>query len=111
MSRILLYIVLGCAPVWGHAHADWDYSVSAQLAMYDAIEQRCGAVNRATIRKKLADMMWRLTPEERSEMKTARQSAEYRDVLALTREEIARTIAGAGKDGEARVCQDLVQGI
>ncbi|MEW6022178.1 MAG: hypothetical protein AB1807_08565 [Pseudomonadota bacterium] len=111
MSRILLYIVLGCAPAWGHAHADWDYSVSAQLAMYDAIEQRCGAYDRATIRKKYADMLWRLIPEERSELKTARQSAEYREVLAQTREEIARMIAGAGQDGEAKACKNLVQGI
>lgn len=111
MSRSLVYIILGCASASLHAHADWDYPVSAQLAMYDAIEHRCGPVDRATLRQKHAEMVKRFSPEERAEMKNARQSAQYREVLAGASQELAQMIARAGEDGESKICKEMIQRI
>jgi len=109
MSRALLYTILGCALAPLNALADWDYPIAAQLAMYDAVETRCGSVDQATLRKKYADMLMRFTPEERSGMSKDRQSAQYREVLTEASKELDKEITAAGKGGGTEVCKKIIQ--
>ncbi len=109
MSRALRSILLGCAFVPLNALAVWDYPPSAHLAMFDAIEHRCGAFDPDFFRKEYEKMLMTFTEEERSGITEIRQSAEYREVLTGTNKELDEMIAAAGKDGEAIVCKRMME--
>lgn len=111
MSRVLLYTVLACALAPLNAFAVWEYSVAAHLAMYDATEHRCGRFDPGAFEKTYANMLLVFTAEEQSELTKVRQSAEYREVLAEVNEELAKDIAEAGEDGEAKVCKQIIQNL
>ena len=109
MSRTLLYTLLGCALLPLNALAEWDYPPSAQLAMYDAVEHRCGAFDPAVFRKEYEKILMNFTDEERADIAAIRQSAEYREVLTDTNKELEEMIAAAGEDGEAIVCKRMIE--
>lgn len=109
MPRALLYTVLACALAPLNAFAVWEYPPSAQLAMFDAVEQRCASFDPALFRKEYQEMLMRFTAEERSGITKIRQSAEYREVLTGASKELAELIKAAGKDGEAIVCRRMIE--
>jgi len=109
MARALLYTILGCALAPLNALAVWEYPAVAQLAMFDAIEHHCGSFDPATFRREYEKMLMGFTAEDRAGITNIRQSAQYRDVLAGANKELAESIAAAGKDGEAIVCQKMIK--
>ena len=109
MARALLYTILSCVLVPLNALAVWEYPAAAQLAMFDAIEHRCGSFDPATFRKEYDKMLSGFTVEERFEIANIRQSAQYREVLTEANKDLAKQIAAAGKDGEAIVCQKMME--
>lgn len=109
MPRALIYTVLACGLMPLHALAVWEYPPAAQLAMFDAVEQRCGSFDPRIFRKEYDKILRGLTAEERSGITKIRQSAEYREVLAEVGKELAGQIAAAGKDGAAKVCKAIIQ--
>jgi len=109
MSRRLLYTILSCTALTPlHAHATWEYSLAAKLAMYDAFEQQCRPVYPAAFESKSAETVMHLDAEERSQMKIARQSAEYREVLSEAKKEIVEQLAAGGVGGAAKVCKGMI---
>lgn len=109
MPRALLYTILACGLMPLNALAVWEYSPAAQLAMFDAVEQRCGSFDPAIFRKEYERILTRLTADERSGITKIRQSAEYREALAEVDKELAEQIAAAGKDGAAKVCKTIIR--
>ncbi|QNA89447.1 hypothetical protein G4G28_14955 [Massilia sp. Dwa41.01b] len=111
MSRGLLHATFCCcalAPL--HAHAVWDYSLTEKLAIYDAVEKHCRPLIPAAFEGKSADKVLHLDAEDRSRIKTVRQSPEYREVLSGASDELSQQLAAAGKDGAANICKDLMDG-
>jgi predicted PilT family ATPase len=109
MFRSLLYIILCCtalAPL--HARAVWEFSLPAKLAIYDAVEELCRPVYPSEFENRSAETELYLFAEERSQMKVARQSSEYRETFNEVRDELAQQIATSGKDGAAKVCKDIL---
>ena len=109
MPRALLYTLRGCALLPLNALADWEYSASAQLALFDSVEHRCRSFDPALFRREYEKMLAAFTIEERFGITAIRQSAEYREVLAEANKELEEMIAAAGKDGEAIVCKEMME--
>jgi len=108
MPRALLLTILGCGLIPLNALAVWEYSAADQLAMYDAVEHRCGSLDPDTFRRKFAEMVKGFTAEERAQMTQLRESAQYRESLSASSKELAQQIAAAGKDGAAIVCKKII---
>lgn len=54
-------------------------------------------------------MVKRFSLDERAELKNARQSAQYCEVLAGASQELEQMIARAGEDGESKICKEMIQ--
>ncbi|MDN4059762.1 hypothetical protein QPK31_16170 [Massilia sp. YIM B02769] len=109
MSRALLYTILGCVLVPLNALAVWEYPALAQLALFDAVERRCGSFDPATFRREYEKMLVGFTEEERSALPTIRQSTDYRELLVEANNDLAKQIAAAGEGGEAIVCKRVIE--
>jgi hypothetical protein len=81
------------------AFAVWEYSLDAQVGMYDGLASVCETFAPSEAAAAKAEFERRLPPDERSGLDQARATAEYREVREGARKEaLDRLRASAGNE-------------